>query len=206
MPQSPTLLNALALQGQHYNVAAVVENPNLIVEIAPYGLASVVDRDVILVRDGINFTCLAGDQLSGGLCGVQIPDPAFGSGPIKDFSQFLQSTPSTDGCNYTVVAKVPFPLLPPALTAAPPTIDIKRGFVGIDATVRGKTYRFVATHLEQRVLMPEMPETAIYQSVQALELFGTLLATTPSDRKLILIGDFNSSSEDAGVDGYHSAL
>ena len=79
-----------------------------------------------------------------------MPDPAVGFGPPELFPEFLKSTPSGDGCNYTVIAKVPSPLSPPDPPAEPQTIDIMRGFVGIEATVRGKTYRFVTTHLEQR--------------------------------------------------------
>jgi hypothetical protein len=51
----------------------------------------------------------------------------------------------------------------------------------------------VNTHLEIRELNP------IFQSLQAVELVATLQATTPSDRKLILVGDFNSSPEHAPV-------
>ena len=183
------LLNALALRGQHYEVAAVVVNLDLEVPL-PFDITGdtyndtvrVVDRDVILVREGIDFSLIAG------LCGVPIPNPAFGSiGP-----QILQSTPSEGGCNYTISAE---------LTSPVGSISIKRGFVGIDATLRGKTYRFVNTHLEQRELAPGRPDTGIFQSLEAVELVGTLLAITPPDKKLILIGDFNSSSADAGFDG-----
>jgi endonuclease/exonuclease/phosphatase family metal-dependent hydrolase len=194
-----SLQNALALRGQHYTLAATVKNLDLTVPIDLTGdgvpeLLTVVDRDVILVREGINFTPLAGNYLAGGLCGAPIPNPAYQQqiGP-----PYFDSTPSRDGCNYTIVATVRTPLPSPA----PASINIERGFVGIDATVRGNTYRFVTTHLEQRVLTPTMPETAILQSLQAAELVGTLLALTPPDRKLILIGDFNSSQVDAGFDG-----
>jgi endonuclease/exonuclease/phosphatase family metal-dependent hydrolase len=192
------LLNALALRGQNYTVAAVVLNLDLQVPIDLTGddvpeLVRVVDRDVILVREGVGFSLLTGDYTTGGLCGVPVENPAYPQlGP-----QYFDSTPSLDGCNYTIVATAPTPLPPPA----PASINIERGFVGIDATVRGKTYRFVNTHLEQRALTPEKPESAIFQSLQAAELVGTLLALTPPDRKLILIGDFNSSREDAGFDG-----
>ena len=191
-----SLRNALALRGQHYDVAATVVNLDLTVTIDLTGdkvpeTLRVIDRDVILVREGVAFTRLAGDYYNTkglGLCGVPIPNPAYESiGP-----QYFQSTPSVDGCNYTIVAPLSSPLLPSDL-------NIERGYVGIDATVRGETYRFVTTHLEQRELLPNSPETAIYQSLQAVELVGTLLATTPSDRKLILLGDFNSSHEDAGM-------
>jgi endonuclease/exonuclease/phosphatase family metal-dependent hydrolase len=109
---------------------------------------------------------------------------------------FLQSTPSEDGCNYTILAGVEDSPVGP--------ITIERGFVGVDATVRGKKYRFVNTHLEESEPNPTNPGSAIVQSLQSVELVGTLKATTPfmsPDRTLILVGDFNSSSEDEPFDG-----
>jgi endonuclease/exonuclease/phosphatase family metal-dependent hydrolase len=64
--------------------------------------------------------------------------------------------------------------------------------------VRGKDYRVVNTHLEQSQLGND-PTSAIFQSLQAVELVGTLLFTAPymsTGRKLILLGDFNSSPDD----------
>jgi hypothetical protein len=145
------------------------------------GLVSVVDRDVILAREGVEFTPLTGnydpETGTGGLCGVPVP-PA------------LESMPSEDGCNYTIVDKVPSPV---------GQITIERGFVGVDATVRGKTYRFVNTHLEGTG--PTDPDSGrSIQSLQADELVETLQYTMPDDLPLILVGDFNSSPDDASVD------
>ena len=71
----------------------------------------------------------------------------------------------------------------------------------MDATVRGKAYRFVNTHFEQKMPDPDNSGTAIFQSLQAAELVGTLIATTPPELKLILLGDFNSWSEDPPIAG-----
>ena len=165
-------LDALAAKGQNYVVAATVENLDITIPIEGIGNVNVLDRDVILVREGVHFTLLAGDYDletgTGGLCGISVP-PA------------LESMPSEDGCNYTIVAEVTSPVGP---------ITIERGFVGVDATVRGKTYRFVNTHLEGA-------DPAIIQHLQAFELVETLNVTTPDDRPLILVGDFNSSPDDA---------
>jgi endonuclease/exonuclease/phosphatase family metal-dependent hydrolase len=51
----------------------------------------------------------------------------------------------------------------------------------------------VNTHLEGA-------DPAIIQHLQAFELVKTLQTTTPDDLPLILVGDFNSSPEDALVD------
>jgi hypothetical protein len=154
------------------------------------------DRDVILVRKGVQFTPLTGnydpDTATGGLCGVPVPnpgyDPNYSDDPVLGL-QFLQSTPSEDedglleGCNYTIAAFVDSPVVGRRIT-------IKRGFVGVDATVHGKTYRFVNTHIEG------VQPNPVIQYLQSVELVGTLQVTTPPDRTLILLGDFNSSSDD----------
>ena len=172
-------LDALAAKGQSYEVATTLNNLDITIHIEGIGRVRVLDRDVILVREGVDFTPLSGNYDSetgtGGLCGFQIMEHPL-LGPIN-----LQSTPSEDGCNYTIVVEVPSPVGP---------ITIECGFVGVDATVRGKTYRFVNTHLEGA-------KPAIIQHLQAFELVETLHATTPDDRPLILVGDFNSSPDDA---------
>jgi Endonuclease/Exonuclease/phosphatase family len=182
-------LAALNDIGQKYVVAATLNNFDISVDIPDLGNVRVLDRDVILVRKGIVFKRLSGNFGDGGLCGFQVPNPAFGLiGP-----KTLQSTPSEDGCNYTIVATVE--------DTPVGDIAVERGFVGVDATVRGKKYRFVNTHLEERQPDPNNEMSAILQSLQAAELVGTLLYTTPHDRTLILLGDFNSSPEDIPLDG-----
>lgn len=186
-------LAALTARGQHYVVAASVTNLQATIPIDINGdgtleQVSLEDRDVILVRKGIKFTKLAGDyDADGGLCGVPIPNP----NPVPPFPETLQSQPSADGCNYTIVAEV-----------VPPVGDkiiVERGFVGIDATVRGKEYRFVNTHLELRQPDPTDPNSAVIQFLQSVELIGTLQASTPAGRPLILLGDFNSSPVDPAI-------
>jgi endonuclease/exonuclease/phosphatase family metal-dependent hydrolase len=70
-----------------------------------------------------------------------------------------------------------------------------RGFVALDAKVKGREYRFVNTHLEvgPTDLIPN------YQSAQALELATILAAET---KPVILVGDFNSKPEDPPTQPY----
>lgn len=180
---------ALAAEGQNYYVAATLNNLDITVPIDGVGLVRVLDRDVILAREGVEVSPLSGHFNSGGLCGVPIPNPAFPAfGP-----EFLESAESEEGCNFTMSLEIPSPF--------GPVIKVERGFVGVDATVRGRTYRFVNTHFEQKLPDPNNPGTAIFQSLQAAELVGTLVATSPPDLSLILLGDFNSWSEDAPIAG-----
>jgi endonuclease/exonuclease/phosphatase family metal-dependent hydrolase len=185
-------LDALAARGLRYVVAATVVNLDIDIPLDIDGdgnqdVVSVVDRDVILARKGITVTRLAGDFTAGGLCGVEIENPA----PVPPFPVILQSTPSADGCNYSIVAQVDSPIGP---------ISIQRGFVGVDATVRGKGYRFVNTHLEVMQPDPGNQDSAIIQFLQSVELVAVLKALTPDDLTLILLGDFNSSPMDVSID------
>jgi hypothetical protein len=60
-------------------------------------------------------------------------------------------------------------------------LALKRGYVALDATVEGKTYRFVNTHFES--------ETEPIRFAQAEELMATLQNET---KPVILVGDLNS--------------
>jgi hypothetical protein len=59
----------------------------------------------------------------------------------------------------------------------------------------------VNTHLEVKQPDPSNPATAIIQSLQSVELAGTLIATTPVNRKLIALGDYNSAPVDTALGG-----
>jgi hypothetical protein len=85
---------------------------------------------------------------------------------------------SGDGCNYRV-----------ALSAGPFTV--LRGYVGVDAAVGDYDFRVINTHLEVK----DSPIPPFFQDAQALELL-TVLAATPSNRTLIVLGDINSSPDD----------
>ena len=96
-----------------------------------------------------------------------------------------------DGCNYTTLLRLDLPNSFPS-----PSISVFRGFVGVDATVAGETYRFVTTHLEVQEVNP-----AIQQS-QAKELVDTIGRATPPERPVILVGDFNSAPTDPAGSAY----
>jgi endonuclease/exonuclease/phosphatase family metal-dependent hydrolase len=95
---------------------------------------------------------------------------------------------SAQGCNYRALASIPLPL--PGNLAR---IGFKRGFVGVDTVILGRSYRFVNTHLE--VAGP--PGFAAIQSAQAAELLGAL-STAPRAQAgpTIVVGDFNSGPAD----------
>ncbi len=165
-----------ALDGA-YVATAIVTNANLGVALSVTGfpvLVGVVDRDVILARSDV------------------------AASPV-DFTLYQTSgiclKPSDQGCNYSVILQVPTPFPFPF-----DTINVERGFVGVDATVNGKAYRFVNTHLEERPPDPTDP-VSFFQWAQAVELLQVLQVTTPSDMPLIVVGDINSSPLHAPILG-----
>lgn len=99
---------------------------------------------------------------------------------------------SDDGCNYQTAP-------PPLLTPVGP-IAIERGFLAVDVTVKGWHYRVFNTHLEQRLLAENLPETRLLQIGQAYELLGTALATWNRwdglSKTVIVMGDINSDPRD----------
>jgi hypothetical protein len=71
-------------------------------------------------------------------------------------------------------------------------IVIRRGWVSIDAKVRGKTFRFISTHLDGDCL----PFTSAIQQAQAAEILAGPGAT---DLPVIFVGDLNSRNDGTGV-------
>jgi endonuclease/exonuclease/phosphatase family metal-dependent hydrolase len=89
---------------------------------------------------------------------------------------------SADGCNYNI--DLPLGALG----------SVKRGFVAVNATVDKVNYRFVNTHLEVEA-SDSIPGEV--QAAQAFQLVATVVPGTPLNRRLIIVGDMNSSPNDA---------
>jgi len=79
----------------------------------------------------------------------------------------------------------------PAGAVLPP-ITIRRGWVAVDAKIRGKEFRFISTHLDGDCL----PFTPLIQLAQAAEVVSGPGATT---LPLVLVGDLNSPADGTGV-------
>jgi hypothetical protein len=107
-----------------------------------------------------------------------------GAAPLDpDLVAAICSKPSMDGCNYEYVLPLPAGL----------GGNIERGYVGVTALVNGRPYLFVTTHLETREPLP------FFQAAQAGQLISTLEALAPQSPPIILVGDFNSDSNDVTV-------
>jgi endonuclease/exonuclease/phosphatase family metal-dependent hydrolase len=94
---------------------------------------------------------------------------------------------SANGCTFQNVLQLSIAALPGV------QFEFKRGYVGVDAIVRGKRYRFVNTHLEIKEPQPGNPLSMFFQSAQAAELIAAIHALPEDGRKLILVGDTNSA-------------
>lgn len=193
------LADTLAALGGKYVEAATVVNldfpkaldlppplsflPGLPIQVGDVTiLIRVVDRDVIIARTDVPFQKIDFAELQGinpAICALE----------------------SADGCNYQVVASQDITLaLPPPVGPITSTVRFERGFVGVDAMVDGKSYRFINTHLETR-LESFGPLGRSFQTAQAYELRGVLDALqlfAPSPRQIV-VGDFNSDPRDVEV-------
>ena len=109
--------------------------------------------------------------------------------PVDFAAAGLCAKPSDQGCNYLTAP-------PPFVTALGP-IAIERGFLAVDVSIRGHDYRVFNTHLEQRLLAPNLPQTRLLQVGQAVELIGAVVQTAQAQRKAIVVGDFNSDPGDS---------
>ncbi len=168
------LMSALAAEGASYVVAASVQNLNIVLP---------VDEDF----DGLFDFLLGATDRDVILARADI---AAAVTPVP-FPLLCAARASLDGCNYSTVVMAPTALGP---------ITIERGFVGVDATIGGKTYRFLNTHLE--VMFPAAdPFAPAIQAAQATELNALLAASLgffplPAGSTPIVVGDINSSPDD----------
>jgi hypothetical protein len=131
------------------------------------GFAYVLDRDAVFVRKGISYS---------------LPVPGTDYSCAKPFLE-------GSGCTFDVNTPIDFD------GDETPEAYILHGFLVVDATVGGKPYRFVNTHLENGYVdgFPGVIQSA--QAAQILAAVGGM--ATPEDRTLIIVGDMNSDPADA---------
>jgi hypothetical protein len=174
------LLKALNEQGAHYYPAATVTNFSMDISFPSGDPTSstivnlgITDRDVILARRDVQTKVV--DMVSTGVCPDRVSD---------------------DGCNYAYFAGT---VIPGGDAAPDIPIEIKRGFVAVDAKHRSLSARFYNTHLEVRYPDPTNILSITIQAAQASELIQVidfLEEVSPHKGPVILVGDINSSPED----------
>jgi endonuclease/exonuclease/phosphatase family metal-dependent hydrolase len=175
--------------GPAYELAAVVRSSdytsfNLVIDgNSPQPLSGVP-----FTLDGEQALLLASEQVA-----ILARTDSVGASSVVDFPG---CTPSLDGCLYDA-------RLPVDVQVAPGTRivgSVARGFVGVDATVGDRDYRFVTTHLEIQEPDPGNPLSGFFQAAQAAQLIGTL-DVTPGDGTVIVAGDLNSAPTDEPIPG-----
>ena len=173
-------LDALAARGARYAVAARVRNFDTAeIELDVPGLGEV--NGLPFTINGKNALLLARDR------DVILRRAGVPTQPVP----FAHCAASGDGCNYVARLVVPLPALPGV------TIAFKRGYVAVDAVVRGRKRRFVNTHLEVQEPVPGTPLSMFFQAAQAAELIVRLAtAPLPTGSELVLVGDLNSAPTD----------
>ena len=129
------------------------------------GFAYVLDRDAVFVRNGIEYS---------------LPVPGSGYPCLRPFLE-------GSACTFNVNTPLDFN------GDGTPEAEILHGFMVVDATVRGKPFRFVNTHLENGYV-DGFP--GVIQSAQAVQILQAT-AATPAERTLIIVGDMNSDPSDA---------
>ncbi|MBW2498386.1 MAG: hypothetical protein JRF61_14025 [Deltaproteobacteria bacterium] len=163
------LMSKIADQCGNYVVGASVQHIDVAQDVPGFGTIGFTDRDVILVRDDVLSTPI---PFVGNAC----PDESTVSGVF--------GVPPS-GCHFTNL--VPLPL---------PFGEILRGYVGVTAFVEGVPHNVVNTHLEVMQPDPMNPLSTFFQAAQATELI-TVLSQLPDEVRTILVGDINSSPDDA---------
>ena len=164
-------LDALTAFGFDYVAVASVRNFTVSLPVdlngdgIPESQVGFMDRDVILARK---------DIVAAGLV-----EPS----PLSDFCPLPSD--GGPGCNFVNVATANTPLGP---------IALDRGYVGVDVTLGGRTFRIVNVHLEVESLGGN-PMAAIVQAAQATELKAVLDGTSVGV-SLIVTGDINSTPVD----------
>ncbi len=78
-----------------------------------------------------------------------------------------------------------------------PTVTVLRGWVSVDATIDGKTFRFVSTHLEPPEIAPQV------QIAQTEELMQQLSGT---NLPIVFVGDFNSAADGSSTATYSNLI
>lgn len=85
---------------------------------------------------------------------------------------FLSNVQSSNFANYLTV------------TAAGAPLNLLRGWASVDVTVKGKTFRFLTTHLEP-----------LYPPIQVIQANELLAGPGDTDLPLVFAGDFNTNAD-----------
>jgi len=153
-------------------------------------LAILMDK---LVDRGLSYTVVA--KMEGTDVEVPLPlgDGTFDDVRMTDYDVVIARSDvglsNVQAANYAATLPVPSP------AGAP--IEIRRGWVAVDARIEGKTIRFVNTHLEPA------DYTDLVQAGQLAELQQLL---SNESLPIVLVGDLNSEADGSGTPTFQTLL
>ena len=185
LDQLHVTLQALASQGVRYKVAARVRNFDTAEIAVPVPGLGTVNGLPFFINGKAGLLLAKDRDIILRRAGVVTRPVAFPGCEV-----------SGDGCSYATRLVVPLPALPGV------SASFRRGFVAVDALVRGQKRRFVNTHLEVQEPQAGNPLSMFFQAMQAEELIVRLAAAPlPVGSELILVGDLNSAPTDQSPGG-----
>ena len=160
------LLSALESEGLRYQVAVSVENTDI--ELPMFtgrGIDDVrlTDSDVILALKDVSVSRPLGFNYTDRFC--------IETGALKMPRDFDLAQSEGIGVRYRIVDR--------QLKAF---VDVLRGYTAVDATVSGKTYRFVNTHL-----------AAFSSEIRFLQTQQLVARLAEETLPVVLVGDFNTA-------------
>lgn len=81
-------------------------------------------------------------------------------------------------------------------------LEVVKGWASVDATVKGRTYRFVTTHLEPADILPGHEVHPIVHQIQLAQAREVLASVESHPGPVILTGDLNSEPDGGSTDTY----
>lgn len=146
-----------------------------------------------LVDRGLSYVVVAAMEGTDVEVPLPVGDGSFDDVRLTDYDVVLArrdvGLSNAQAANYTAMLPVTSP--------AGAVIEIRRGWVAVDAQIEGKTVRFVNTHLEPADYTDD---------VQAGQLAELLQLLSNESLPIVLVGDLNSEADGSGTSTYQALL
>jgi endonuclease/exonuclease/phosphatase family metal-dependent hydrolase len=95
---------------------------------------------------------------------------------------------------YDAALPIPLPSPPAPLPPTPPLV-VRRGWTSVDVMTRGKSFKFIDTHLE-----------AFHPLIQQFQSLELLAGPANTSRPVVMAGDFNSAADNSGTASYQNIV
>jgi endonuclease/exonuclease/phosphatase family metal-dependent hydrolase len=174
----PARANAIADQiaARRPHVVGLQEASQLDIDLTGLGLPVVVHQDFVAILEaklaerGLHYGVAAQVQ---NIVAVPLPGISLVDHDVMLVDLDRVTVTASGGQNFTYNVGV-----------VAPGIELKRGWVWADATIDGAPYRFVSTHPEADLA------GNTFDALRAAQV-GEIVATQPSDRPVVIMGDLN---------------